>query len=267
MADVALQSVLRQLRRWADPKGVAALTDAQLLHRFVTARDEAAFEVVVWRHGPMVLGTCRRLLGNDHAAEDAFQAAFLTLARKAGSITKATSLPAWLCRVASRIALELRTQARKRQAWQRHDVELAAVADVATDGTDAEKHELWSVLIEELHRMPACYRGPLVSCYLQGKTHVEAARELNQPLGSISSRLSRGCELLRDRLTRRGACLSTVALVALLTDKASAALSASLVLPTVTAVLEFSVGAAISSPAVVLAKGVIQSMMLSKVKA
>src|SRR5690242_2699340 len=124
MADPALQAFVHQLRRLAAPKGVAALADAELLRRFVETRDEAAFEVLVWRHGPMVLGTCRKLLGQVHDAEDAFQATFLTLARKADSIARRASLGSWLHRVAYHIALRLRTQLRARQVRERQDADL-----------------------------------------------------------------------------------------------------------------------------------------------
>jgi RNA polymerase sigma factor (sigma-70 family) len=268
MADATLQSVLHQLRRLAAPEGAGALTDAQLLRRVVEARDAAAFEVLVWRHGPLVLGTCRKLLGHAHDAEDAFQATFLVLARKAASVVKTESLAGWLHRVACRIAFRLRAQARKRQTRERHDLDLSAAAARNDDVAEVEAREQWAVLVEELHRLPARYRLPLIACYLQGKTQEEAARELNRPLGSMSRHLARGCELLRARLTRRGAGLPTAAvLAAVLADRARAALSVPLVLPTVTAALEFAAGAAVSSPATALANRVIQSLFVSKLKA
>jgi RNA polymerase sigma factor (sigma-70 family) len=265
MADPALQSILRQLRRLAAPKGATVLADAHLLRRFVETRDEAAFEVLVWRHGPMVLGSCRKLLGHAQDAEDAFQATFLTLARKAGSITQGTSLAGWLHRVAYHIALRLRSQ-RHRQALQRQDTDLAAVAGRREGSAGIEDWELWGVLSEELQRLPARYRLPLIACYLQGKTHADAARELERPLGSMSRDLARGCELMRDRLVGRGVSLSAGTIVTVLTEQASAALAPSLVLPAVTAALDFSAGVAVPTPAAALAKGMIQSMLLSKVK-
>jgi RNA polymerase sigma factor (sigma-70 family) len=268
MANATLQSVLHQLRRLAAPEGAGALTDAQLLRRVVEARDAAAFEVLVWRHGPLVLGACRKLLGHAQDAEDAFQATFLVLARKAASVARSKSLAGWLHRVACRIAFRLRAQARKRQTRERHDLDLSAAAARNDDVAEVEAREQWAVLVEELHRLPARYRLPLIACYLQGKTQEEAARELNRPLGSMSRHLARGCELLRARLTRRGAGLPSAAgLAALLSAKVHAALSASLVLPTVTAALEFSAGAVVSSPAAALANGAIQSMIVSKLKA
>jgi RNA polymerase sigma factor (sigma-70 family) len=267
MTDIALQSLLHQLRRLAAPTGAGGLTDAQLLRRFIEGRDEAAFEVLVWRHGSLVLGCCRKLLGHEQDAEDAFQATFLTLARKAGSLAAGASLSGWLHRVASRIALRLRAQRRLRQAREGHAVTWSVVPGARTDSAGVEASELWGILTEELQCLPDRYRWLLTACYLQGKTHAEAARELQRPLGSIARQLTRGCELLRTRLTSRGVCLTTGAMVPLLADQARAALSTSLVLPTVTAALEFTAGGVVSTPAVTLAKGVIQSMFLSKVKA
>src|SRR5262249_54302189 len=161
-------------RRLAAPADAAALTDAHLLRRFVETRDEAAFEVLVWRHGSLVLGTCRKLLGQEQDAEDAFQATFLTLARKANSIARGTALAGWLHQVASHIALRLRSK-RHSQRLQQSDVDLSAVVSRQDDLASVEERELWGVLAEELQRLPARYRLPLVACYLQGKTQEEAA--------------------------------------------------------------------------------------------
>jgi RNA polymerase sigma factor (sigma-70 family) len=265
MPDPALQAILHRLRRLASSEDAARLTDAHLLRRFIEARDEAAFEVLVWRHGPLVLGTSRKLLGHEQDAEDAFQATFLTLARKAGSVTRGAALAGWLHRVASHIALGIRSKRRNKRDQQR-DVDLSTMASQRDDLVGLEKRELWGMLTEELQRLPSRYRLPLVACYLQGKTQEETARELERPLGSISRELSRGCALLRDRLTRRGACLSTTALLAVLAEQVSAALAPSLVLPTVTAALAFAAGSALSNPSTVLAFGVIHTMFWSKVK-
>jgi RNA polymerase sigma factor (sigma-70 family) len=264
MADLSLQTVLHQLRRLASPKGLGALTDAQLLQRIVGDRDAAAFEVAVWRYGPMVLGVCRKLLRREQDAEDAFQATFLTLARQAHAIGKGDALAGWLYQVAYRAALRARSRDLKHRAAERLDVEVPAVT---ADTADLENRELFVVLAEELQRLPEKYRAPLISCYLQGKTHEQTARELRRPPGSISRHLARGRELLRGRMARRGACLSTGLLVTLLADKASAAVLPSLVLPTVTAALEYSAGAAVGTPGAALANGVIKGMFLSKMKA
>jgi RNA polymerase sigma factor (sigma-70 family) len=264
MSDVALHSVLGQLRRLAAPQGVGALTDARLLRRIVEARDEAAFEVVVWRHGPLVLGACRKLLRHAQDAEDAFQATFLVLARKAGSIGQGESLPGWLHRVACRVAGRLRSQRHKRLARARQDVDLSAVPAVTEDDAGLEQRELWAAVLEEVERLPARYRRAVVACYLQGKTHAQAARELCRPPGSMSGCLARGRELLRSRLARRGVGLSAAALAALLTERATAALSVPQVLAAVTAALEFAAGTLTATPAAVLARGAMQGMLLSK---
>jgi hypothetical protein len=150
---------------------------------------------------------------------------------------------------------------------RRHNVNLSALASGNEDAASLEQRELCSLLTEELHCLPARYRSALIACYLLGKTHAEAARELNRPLGSMSRHLARGCEMLRARLARRGVCLSTGVFAALLADEATAAVTSSLVLPTVTTALAFAAGVASSGPACVLAQEVLQGMVMSKVKA
>src|SRR5262245_40431889 len=130
MAQGHLGSVLRQLRRLVGPQGVGGLTDAQLLERLITARDEAAFEVLLWRHGPLVLGVCRQVLRHEQDAEDAFQATFLTLVRKAGSIGRRTALAGWLYKVAYRIALRARARTAHQAAREQPAADLTAVPAV-----------------------------------------------------------------------------------------------------------------------------------------
>ena len=175
------------------------VSDGQLLRWFVVWQDARAFEALVRRHGPMVLSVCRRLLGDDHDAEDAFQATFLVLARKAGVIGKPDLLAGWLYRVATRTAAKARVQAARRRFHESR----AAVAPVADPLPDASRRDLGSALTAELAGLPERYRAPLVLCYLEGKTNGEAARQLGCPAGSMSSRLARGRELLRQRLTGR----------------------------------------------------------------
>jgi RNA polymerase sigma factor (sigma-70 family) len=189
---------VRQLLAQADATG---LSDAQLLRRFVAQRDEAAFEVLVWRHGPMALGVCRRILRNPHDAEDAFQAALLALARKAPSITRGGSVGCWLFRVARRVALRARAQVLRR-ARRETQAELTAAPDPRA--ADPDRYELGPVLDEELARLPEKYRAPVVLCYLEGRTNEEAARHLRCPVGTVKTRLARARELLGSRLTRRG---------------------------------------------------------------
>lgn len=187
-----------------------SLTDGQLLEQFVTGRGEtveAAFATLVDRHGPMVLGVCRRALSDPHDAEDAFQATFLVLVRKAGSVCVEDSLGRWLYGVSRRVASRARTSARRRLSRER---ELAKAGDQPAKGEPSEDRlDLTGVLDEELCRLPGKYRDPLVLCYLQGQTHEGAARQLGWPVGTVRGRLARARDLLRTRLVRRGFAPST----------------------------------------------------------
>lgn len=261
MATHRFSLVLQQLRRIVRP-ATPADTDRQLLDRFVAVHDEAAFESLVQRHGPMVLGVCRRLLGDEHDADDAFQATFLVMVRKAGSIPWQDAVGGWLYQVAYRIALKARGVAARRRATEKQGLAMTP-ADLRTPA-DGDSAELHGVLDEELNRLPAKYRSPLVLCYLQGKSHEEAAHELGWPRGSMAKRLTRGQELLRQRLSSRGLALSA-AMLAALTESASAALVDS----TLKAAMLFAAGeaaAGASTPATALAEGVLRSMFLSKLK-
>ena len=166
-------------------------SDGQLLDLFVRKRDEAAFAAVVRRHGPMVLGVCRRVLGNSTDAEDAFQAAFLVLARKAASIGRRSLLAQWLHGVAYYTARRLRRANARRAARERP---LADVREpVACDGVDLNE-ELLAILDEELGRLPERYRKPILLCDLEGITRREAARLIGCPEGTVAGRLARrGC--------------------------------------------------------------------------
>jgi RNA polymerase sigma factor (sigma-70 family) len=173
-------------------------TDRQLLERFVQSHDEAAFASLVERHGPMVLSVCQRVLADANDAHDAFQATFLVLVRKADSLSNPDLLAGWLYGVAQRTAQNARVAAARRS---RHERQAAAVRPerAADDSLDD-----WLPLLEqELLRLPEKYRSPLVLCYLEGKTNGEAARQLGWPIGSMSSRLARGRQILHNRLTAR----------------------------------------------------------------
>jgi RNA polymerase sigma factor (sigma-70 family) len=202
----------------AGPAPPGGLTDAQLLDRFLTKRDEAAFELLVWRHGPMVLRVCRRILRDVHGAEDAFQATFLTLACKAGSIGKQEAVSSWLYKVAYRIALRAQAGVAKRARHEKPMVEcLAATGSAPPD--EAAWRELGPLLDAEVQRLPEKYRAAFILCYLEGKTNEEAAQELGCPKGTILSRLARARERLRKRLHRRGLALSGMVFPLLLDPK------------------------------------------------
>jgi RNA polymerase sigma factor (sigma-70 family) len=254
-----LRSLLERLRRTAGTQG-DGLSDAELLRRFVSRHDEAAFELLVWRHGPMVLGVCRRVLRNQADAEDAFQATFLALARKAGDISRGGAVGPWLCRVALRAALRARTTAAKRAAQT-----LPADLPSREIGGPAERD--WQpILDEEINRLPERYRRPVVLCHLQGCTLAEAARQLGCPRGTVAVRLVRARQRLRARLTRRGVALAAAPSGALASESA---VSAALVKATVRAALGYALrgaAGALSPSVLTLTEGVLRAMLLSKIK-
>jgi RNA polymerase sigma factor (sigma-70 family) len=241
---------------------LTGLSDAQLLSRFAQARDaagELAFRALVERHGPMVLGVCRQILRHAHDADDAFQATFLVLVRKAPSIRAGDSLAPWLYSVACRTAHRAReTAARHRAAC----TDPVVVEDASSE--DLYTLDLRPLLLEELGRLPEKYRTPIVLCHLEGKTHEEAARLLCWPVGTVSGRLSRGRQLLRTRLQRRGITVPSalVPLAGLL--GASVLCTPSLAASTALAATRFAAGQTVSTPILTLTQGVLQTMLLRK---
>jgi len=202
---------------------VGDVCDGQLLDRFVDRRDEGAeeaFAMLVRRHGPMVFGVCRRVLSNSHEVEDAFQATFLVLARKAATIIRRETLANWLYGVALRTAKDARTRALRRRALEERVNQLRVIHAPGDDPAE----ELRAILDEELARLPARLRAPVLLCELGALSRQEAAKRLGIPEGTLSSRLARAKVLLRDRLTRRGLGMSTALLTAGLAREAQAAL-------------------------------------------
>ena len=179
---------------------LANLSDAQLLERYIAHRDGTAFEALVVRHGRSVQAVCRGILRDPHDAEDAFQATFLILARKAGSLRVVDSLAAWLHRVARRVAVEANRRKARRRAVEATGLDLDAVAEEAS----APREMLTQFLHEEIDRLPEKYRAPIILCDLEELTRDEAACRLGWPPGTVAGRLARGRVLLRDRLARRG---------------------------------------------------------------
>lgn len=247
-----LRAVVRHLRRWAGPRDVAPSSDADLLTRFVTTRDQAGFAEIVQRHGPLVWAVCRSRL-NAADADDAFQATFLVLARRAGNICKRASLACWLSGVARRAVRSLLT----RQA-RRREVSLEAEHDAGRESPDIERLEWRTVLGEELDRLPEKYRLPTLLCYYQGLTNEEAARRLGWPHGTVCGRLARARELLRKRLTRRGVTLATGALVTGVTGPPTELIAAT---------LRASAAANVQRTVLQLAEAVMTAMWISKAKA
>ncbi len=260
MTGQSLQVLMRRLRRAAGPPGGGALTDGQLLDRWVSSRDEGAFELLLWRHGPMVLAACRRLLRDAHLADDAFQATWLIFLRKAGSVRQGRAVGAWLHRVACRVALRARAAAARRAHREGNEVDVPAPAGV----DEASERDLRAVLDEEIDRLPEHYRRAFVLCCLQEKTHAEAARELGRAQGTVSAWLARARERLRARLARRGVTLTAGGLgVGLTAGAASAGVPAALVNSVVQAA---TVAEVVSARACAFAEEVLQAMRITKVK-
>jgi RNA polymerase sigma factor (sigma-70 family) len=202
MARVESSVALHHLRTLFRDGTHAGLTDRQLLERFLARDDETAepaFTTLVGRHGPMVLGVCERILHDPHDAADAFQATFLVLLRKASTLQVEGSLGRWLHGVSRRIALQARKAAARRASR-----EMVNPALLTAPSHDPDRYELRVIVDEEIARLPQRYREAIVLCELEGLTHDAAARQLGCPCGTIESRLSRGRQRLRTRLTRRG---------------------------------------------------------------
>jgi RNA polymerase sigma factor (sigma-70 family) len=231
----AMGAAIRQLDLLLQAGSMAGLPDAELLDR-VVAREpgssSVAFEALLRRHGPMVLATCRGVLRHEHDAEDAFQATFLVLARRAGSLRSGDCLGPWLHRVALRASGRARAEAARRRDREAGRAELEAMAYPRPEW-DAEREELRDLIHQEINRLPERYRVVVVLCDLQSESYETAAARLCVPVGTIRSRLSRAREQLRGRIARRGLVLPAVGLTAALASgEASAAVPAHLVAST-----------------------------------
>jgi RNA polymerase sigma factor (sigma-70 family) len=250
---------LRRVRRAVLTREGCGLSDAQLLSCFVERRDAAAFEALVRRHGPMVLGTCRRVLGDTHDAEDAFQATFLVLVGKAASVASRETVGGWLYGVAYRTALAARTKRKRRRAREQ---QVDAMPDSAVEPDDTWR-ELKPLLDKELSRLPEKFRVPVVLCDLEGLPRRQVARQLGLPEGTLSSRLHTARRTLAQRLSRYGFALSGGALAAALTRRATAAVPSPLLVSTVKVASGQAVAA---TAAVALSKEVLKTMFLAKLK-
>jgi RNA polymerase sigma factor (sigma-70 family) len=268
MATGSLAPVLHYLRKVTTPVAAGDVSDAELLSRFSRHRDEAAFTALVRRHGPMVLAVCRRIVRDGHTAEDAFQATFLVLARKAGSLARPELLGHFLHGVAYRTAAKAKTEAAKRRAREQQ-----AVRPQEVDPDDElMRQDLRAILDEEVNRLPERYRVPVVLCYLQGHTNAEAARRLGCSRGTIATLLARARAKLRRRLTQRGVGLSAGVALATLTEAVrGSVVSFPLEHVTVKAAALLAAGqtqvaGALVAQAVALAKGVSKGMLIEKLK-
>ncbi len=247
---------------------VAGLSERQLVDRFVRQRDEAAFEAIVTRHGPMVLGVCRQVLNNSRDVEDAFQATFLVLVRKAGTLRDRDLLANWLYGVALRLSLRARSVAARRRSVE--GAELSAEPAVESRELLCDP-ETGLILHQEVARLPEKYRRAVVLCYLEGLTNEQAASQLGWPVGTLKARLGWARERLRTRLLRRGLVLSTAALTTVLTKPGQAAVSSALVEQTVKTGLAVVSGGGIAAGLMAsnvagLTRGVLTAMFWNQVK-
>jgi len=266
MATKTTDGMIPYIRRAVLRQDGAGLTDGQLLSLFIDERDDHAFALLVNRHGPMVWGTCRRLLPT-HDAEDAFQATFLVLVRKAASVVPREMVANWLYGVAHQTALQARRSAARRQERQQQVPNMPEPA--VTDHNPCD--DLHRLLDEEVSGLPDKYRAVIVMCELEGKTRREVAGQLGVPEGTVAGWLVRARAMLAKRLARRGVSVSGVALAAVLSEAVASAVPISLVPSTIKVASVFAAGdaatAGIVSPTVAaLTEGVVKAMLVSKLK-
>jgi RNA polymerase sigma factor (sigma-70 family) len=256
---------LGQLRSLFDEGAVGGLSDGELLGRFLDDRDESALGVLLHRHGPLVFGICRRTLRDPHQTEDAFQATFLLLARKARSIRNREAVGPWLVGVAAKVAARAKGDAIRRRTNEGRAAELAS----AWSSTDSPDREELAVLLQEVDRLRRPLREAVVLCHLQGLTYVSAADALGVSEGSIRGRLARAREILRDRLGHLGLARDASAL-ALLAPRMLEAAPARLIEPTIRASMAVAAGRAVPGfvpgSAITLMEGALKAMWIAKLK-
>ena len=272
-------AVLRDIQTLFDTGTASGLSDRQLLERFASRRDasaEAAFEVLVLRHGPMVLRVCRNVLGDATDAQDAFQATFLVLVRRCGSIRRLESVGSWLYGVACRVAARARVDAAKRRAAERRGALRVVQAGGSSEGGEQDSAEFGPIIQEEVRRLPEKYRAVVTLCYWQGLTQEQAATQLGCPLGTVRSRLARARNRLHRRLIRRGVVpLAGVVAAALESSSANAArlcltVPSTLMRSTVEVCAQVLLGRAMkdvaSTSVAALAQHVLRSMFMIKLR-
>lgn len=263
----AMDQVVRQLRALASANVQESLSDGQLLEAFLASRDEPAFEALVLRHGGMVMGVCRRILGNLHDAEDAFQATFLVLVRKADSIRPREMVGNWLHGVACHTAMKAKLYSARRQTRENKSAQ-----EQASEAPETPDNGWLHLLDQELNGLPTQYRVPIVLCDLEGKTRKEAARVMGCPEGTISGRLARARQMLAKRLKRQGVAVPAGALaLAVWHTPVSASTLAPLARSTARSAMLYAAGQSAAAQAapiqvVKLADGVLKSMLLTKLK-
>ena len=261
MSDRGSGLVLAPLRTLFTRGTLVGLSEGLLLDRFITQRDEAAFEAIVSRHGPMVLGVCRRLLDDPGDIEDAFQATFLVLVRRAGTLRDPELLANWLHGVAHRVAVRARANSFRRRLHERPVHEEGAILDQPRE----DQTELRGVLDDELSRLPDRLRAVVVLCDLEGAPQEAAARQLGCPLGTIKSRLSRARQRLRGRLLLRGVTPSCLPVGPSLRATVARIVPGPLTAATMQAARDLAVGSARSGRIASLADGVARSITTKKI--
>jgi RNA polymerase sigma factor (sigma-70 family) len=268
MTTTGVSRLIQNLRHAALRQDGAGLTDGELLELYVARREEAAFEALVRRHGPMVLGVCQRILRNEADAEDAFQATFLVLVRKAASIQSRNTVSNWLYGVAHNTALKAKAMDRRRQVKERE------AGTVPRDEARAEVwQELQTLLDAELSNLPERYRAPIVLCDLEGKTIKAAARILGCPQGTVATRLTRGRARLAMQLTKHGLTLSGGVIAAALAQESAFARLPSALLASMTKAAnlfaapgQYMAAGVVSAKVAALTYGVLKTMLLAKLR-
>jgi RNA polymerase sigma factor (sigma-70 family) len=260
-------SALLQVARVFRDGSLVGMSDQEILERFVESRDEMAFEAILTRHGPMVRRVCQQMLFNTHDVDDAVQAVFLALVRKAKTIRIEDSLGPWLYTVAGRVAARARSKRRKR--WARESFK--AIPPEPSYSSTAGNSEIPGIIHDELGRLPERLRAPLVLCYLKGLTHDVAARQLDCPVGTVRSRLARARDLLHTRITRRGLTLTAAAVAGALESNAAATTSSHLPASLVRSITASAVqmlprnGMGLSSSFAMILEGVLNVLPVKKV--
>lgn len=256
-------AVVRQIHRVFSAGTLAGMSEAQLLEHFLVGRDQTAFEVLVDRHGPMVWGVCRRLLHDTHDAEDAFQATFLVLFRRAASLRDPGKLSPWLHGVALRVASRARVNGLRRRDEERKVAKAEAVSPELPADAGLQR-----VIDEEIERLPEIYRTPVVLCHLEGRTYEDAAQALRWTTGMVRGRLVRARERLRRRLTARGVAPAGAVAAWLSSEAADAAVPRTLVVSTVEGARRYAAGGSLAGSGTIaaLADGAVRTLLVSRLK-
>src|SRR5262245_60697286 len=263
---IGRETFLAYAYRWRARPEADASADAALLDRFVADRDEAAFAALVARHGPLVLHVCRRVLGDSPDADDAFQAAFLVLARRANIVSPREAVAAWLHGVAHRVASKAGSARARR--FQTHPLPETPPADPRPDPlAELSASELLAIVDAEVRQLPAAYRLPVILCCLEGRSLEETARQLGWSSGSVKGRLERGRARLHGRLARRGVTLSAALATAEVSrGAASAALAARLAAAATRFAADWANPAGLSAEAAAWATDVVKGMAVARLK-